>query len=84
MVIVLLILIVRIFLCLLPLLTFLFLARLGGWFLFFLILVLLLLRAGRGLSPRRPPLRPKALGFRELGWGLATLVLLALGYRLGV
>jgi hypothetical protein len=47
-----------------------------------LALLLLLLRAVHGLSSRRPRLRPQALGFREMAWGLATLVLLAAGYRL--
>jgi hypothetical protein len=47
-----------------------------------LALVLLLLRAAFGLSPRRPRLRPQALGFREMGWGLVTLALLVAGYRL--
>ena len=47
-------------------------------------LVLLLLRAVHGLSARRPRLRPQALGFREMAWGLVTLVLLAVGYRLGL
>ena len=53
----------------------------GPW-LGVLALVLLLLRALHGLSSRRPRLRPQALGFREMGWGLVTLVLLAVGYRL--
>lgn len=43
----------------------------------------LLLRAGHGLSPWRPLVRPRALGFQELGFGLLTLLLLAVGYRLG-
>jgi hypothetical protein len=47
-----------------------------------LALVLTLLRAAHGLSSRRPRLRPKALGFQELGWGLVALVLFAVGYRL--
>ena len=43
----------------------------------------LLARASWGLSPRRrQPIRPQALGFQELGYGLLTLVLLAIGYRL--
>ena len=56
----------------------------AGWgpWLGLLALVLLLLRAAHGLSSRRPRLRPQALGFREMAWGLATLVLLAVGYRL--
>ncbi len=53
----------------------------GPW-LGLLALLLLLLRAVYGLSSRRPRLRPQALGFREMGWGLVTLVLLAVGYRL--
>jgi small-conductance mechanosensitive channel len=53
----------------------------GPW-LGVLALALLLGRAALGLSPRRASLRPKQLGFRELGWGLVTLVLLAVGYRL--
>jgi len=57
----------------------------AGWgpWLGVLALALLLLRAAHGLSSRRPRLRPQALGFREMGWGLVTLVLLAVGYRLG-
>jgi hypothetical protein len=58
----------------------------AGWgpWLGALALALLLLRAAHGLSSRRPELRPKALGFREMGWGLAFLVLLILGYRAGL
>ena len=48
-----------------------------------LALALLLFRAAHGLSSHRPRLRPQALGFREMGWGLVTLALLAVGYRLG-
>jgi hypothetical protein len=59
------------------------LAGLGPW-LGVVALALLLVRAGYGLSDRRPPLRPKQLGFRELGWGASTLALLALGYRIGL
>ncbi|MCG6927491.1 MAG: YwiC-like family protein [Acidobacteria bacterium] len=56
----------------------------AGWgpWLGLLALLLLLLRAWHGLSSRRPRLRPQALGFREMGWGLVTLALLAVGYRL--
>ncbi len=56
----------------------------AGWgpWLGVLALSLMLFRAAHGLSSRRPQLRPRALGFRELGWGLVTLVLLAVGYRL--
>jgi len=45
--------------------------------------LVLLARAAGGLSERRSRLRPQALGFQELGYGLATLTLLAVGYRLG-
>lgn len=45
--------------------------------------LLLLARAAHGLSERRSRLRPQALGYQELGYGLATLMLLAVGYRLG-
>jgi hypothetical protein len=59
------------------------LARAGwGPWLGVLALVLMLLRAAHGLSPRRPSLRPQALGFRELGWALVALALFAVGYRL--
>jgi hypothetical protein len=53
----------------------------GPW-LGIVALALMLARAAHGLSARRPRLRPQALGFREMGWGLVALVLLALGYRL--
>ena len=39
--------------------------------------------AARGLSRWRRPVRPQVLGFQELGYGLLTLVLLVIGYRLG-
>ncbi len=55
----------------------------GPW-LGVLALVLLLGRAIQGVSPGRAKLRPRDLGFREMGWGLLTLVLLAVGYRLGI
>jgi hypothetical protein len=47
-------------------------------------LALLLLRAAHGLSARRPRLRPKQLGLREMGWGMLTLALLVVGYRGGL
>ena len=58
----------------------------AGWgpWLGVLALALLLGRAAQGLSSRRAKLRPKDLGFREMGWGLVTLALLAVGYRLGL
>jgi hypothetical protein len=43
----------------------------------------LLGRAAWGLSPWHQPIRPQSLGFHELGYGLLTLVLLAVGYRVG-
>ena len=48
-----------------------------------LALMVLLARAAHGLSSHRRPLMPKALGFRELGFGTLTVALLALGYVLG-
>jgi hypothetical protein len=45
--------------------------------------VALLGRAAWGLSRWRRAVRPQALGYQELGFGLVTLALLALGYRLG-
>jgi hypothetical protein len=56
----------------------------AGWapWLAALAFLVLLLRAARGLSARRRPVRPQVLGFQELGYGLLTLLLLALGYRL--
>jgi len=46
--------------------------------------VALLGRAAWGLSRWRRPIRPQALGFQELGYGVLTLALLAIGYRLGL
>ncbi len=40
----------------------------------------LLVRAAWGLSRWRQPARPRQLGFRELGYGVLTLVLVAAGY----
>jgi hypothetical protein len=45
--------------------------------------VVLLARAAWGLSALRRALRPQALGYQELGYGLLTLALFAVGYRLG-
>lgn len=45
--------------------------------------LLLLARAAWGLSPRRGRVRPQTLGFQELAFGLLTLTLLAVGYRVG-
>ena len=41
----------------------------------------LLVRAAWGLSRFRQRVRPQVVGFQELGFGLATLVLLATGFR---
>jgi hypothetical protein len=43
----------------------------------------LLARAAWGVSPRRAVVPPRVLGWQELKFGLLTLALLALGYRLG-
>jgi len=48
-----------------------------------LVFLVLLARSGWGLSSARRPVRPQALGFQELAFGLFTLVVLAVGYRLG-
>ena len=45
--------------------------------------LVLLGRAAWGLSPWRRRVRPQALGYQELGYGVLTLALLALGYRVG-
>ena len=45
--------------------------------------LVLLARASWGLSPLRRRVRPQVLGYQELGYGLLTLALLALGYRFG-
>jgi hypothetical protein len=56
----------------------------AGWapWLAALVFLVLLARSGWGLSVRRRPVRPQVLGFQEVGYGLLTLVLLAIGYRL--
>ncbi len=43
----------------------------------------LLARAAWGVSPRRRVVPPREVGWQELQFGLLTLALLALGYRLG-
>lgn len=48
-----------------------------------LAFVVLLARAAWGVSPWRRRVRPQVLGFQELGYGVLTLVLLAVGYRVG-
>jgi hypothetical protein len=47
------------------------------------VFLVLLARSGWGLSGRRGAVRPQTLGFQELGYGLLTLALLVVGYRLG-
>ena len=47
------------------------------------VFFILLARAAWGLSSWRRPVRPKTLGFQELGYGILTLALLAVGYRVG-
>ena len=47
------------------------------------VFFVLLARSGWGLSRWRRPARPQALGFQEVGYGLLTLALLAVGCRLG-
>lgn len=45
--------------------------------------LILLARAAWGLSSHRRRVRPQVLGFQELAFGLLTLTLLAVGYRVG-
>lgn len=59
------------------------LADWGPW-LGVLALGILFLRAAWGLSSHRAQVRPKVVGFQELAFGLLTLVLLSVGYRLEV
>jgi hypothetical protein len=58
-------------------------AGLGPWLAVAAFLVLLA-RAALGLSARRSRVRPQVVGFQEMGYGLATVLALALGYRLGL
>ena len=44
----------------------------------------LLARAAHGLSRRRQPLKPKQLGFQELGFGSLVVLLLVIGFAFGV
>ena len=57
----------------------------AGWapWLAVVVFVVLLLRSAWGLSSRRRPVRPQVLGFQELGYGVLTVALLAVGYRVG-
>ena len=43
-------------------------------------LVILLVRAIYGLSAHRQPVQPKVVGFQEMGYGLALIILTAVGY----
>ena len=45
---------------------------------------ILTVRAAHGLSRYRRPAKPKTIGFQELGFGVLTVLLVALGYRLGL
>jgi hypothetical protein len=58
---------------------------LAGWapWLASAVFAVLLARSGWGLSSKRRRIRPQVLGFQELGYGVLTVVLLAVGYRLG-
>lgn len=47
-------------------------------------IALLLARAALGVSPWRRPARPQRIGFLELGLGLLTVLLTALGVALGI
>lgn len=45
--------------------------------------LVLLARAAWGLSSRRARVRPQVVGLQEIGYGLVTVLALALGYRVG-
>ena len=45
-------------------------------------LVVLLIRMGVGLSSLRRNIRPQAIGIQELGYGVLTVILLALTFKL--
>ncbi len=47
-----------------------------------LAMIVLLARAARGLSESRNRVRPQKIGFLEIGYGLLTVLLAALGYAL--
>jgi len=63
-------------------------ALLAGWghgpWLGVAAFALLSARAVLGLAPSRPRQRPRTLGFWELGFGVVTVLLLAVGYRAGL
>jgi hypothetical protein len=43
-------------------------------------MAVLLARAAIGLSSWRKPARPRRIGYVEIGYGMLTVVLIALGY----
>jgi hypothetical protein len=47
-------------------------------------MLILLARTARGLSRWRQPVRAKIIGFQEVAFGLLTVVLAAMGYRMGI
>ena len=47
-----------------------------------LAMIALLIRAITGLLPTRKPVVPKTVGFQEMGYGLMTVMLTAVGYSL--
>jgi YwiC-like protein len=58
-------------------------ARLLPW-LAAVAMAVLLIRAAVGLSDRRLGTTARAVGFQEIGWGMLTVILVALGYRMGL
>jgi hypothetical protein len=59
------------------------LAKLTPW-LGVVLMVILLARAAYGLSAYRKSVPPKIIGFQELGYGLLTVVMVAVGYWLSL
>jgi hypothetical protein len=49
-----------------------------------LLFAVLLARAAYGLTLAQREVRPKVVGFQEMGYGIAFVLALALGYRLGL
>ncbi len=56
----------------------------AGWapWLAVVAIAALLARAARGLSSSRRPVRPQVIGFREMGFGALTVLLVAVGHAL--
>jgi hypothetical protein len=48
------------------------------------VFLVLLARSGWGLSRARATVRPQVLGWQEVGYGVLSLVLIAVGYRAGL